>query len=107
MVYFITLYCWLTLGATIVNIPYQKHTHNHSKIGWGQLFQTGAKTATNFRKTIKRLKMVYFTTLYCWLTLKATTVNIPYQKHTHNHSKPDGGSFSKRGRKPPQISEKL
>ena len=37
--------------------------------------------------------MVYFTTLYCWLTLGATTVNIPYQKHTHNHSKPDGGNF--------------
>ena len=127
MVYFITLCCWLTLGATIVNITYQKHTHNHfkpdggnfSKRGrkppqiseklfdirsnycehnipktytqplltrWGQIFQTGAKTATNFRKPIKRLKMVYFTTLYCWLTLGATTVNIPYQKHTHNHS---------------------
>ena len=89
MFYFTTLYCWLTLGATTVNISYQKHTHNHSKIGWGQLFQTGAKTATNFRKTIKRLKMVYFTTLYCWLSLGATTVNIPYQKNTQNHSKPE------------------
>ena len=42
-----------------------------------------AKTATNFRKTIKRLKMVYFTILYCWLTIGATTVNIPLTKNIH------------------------
>ena len=73
----------------------------------GANFSNGGENRHNFRKTIKRLKMVYFTTLYCWLTLGATTVNITYQKHTHNHSKPDGGNFFKRGRKPPQISEKL
>ena len=42
-----------------------------------------AKTATNIRKFIKRLKMVYFTILYCWLTIGATTVNILFTKNIH------------------------
>ena len=43
----------------------------------GAIFPNGGENRHKFQKNYKMdLKMFYFTTLYCWLTLGATTVNI-------------------------------